>query len=65
MRSIRSYLPHPDQTDKTVIIQARISEKMKEMLRELADKNRWKASDVIRASLQKFLDDEKRTRHEQ
>ncbi len=60
MRSLRSYLPPSNaKQEKTVIINARISREMREEVKVLAAKSRWKPSQIVRASLQKFIDDER------
>jgi predicted DNA-binding protein len=57
MRSIRNYLPKPGHQEKTEIVQARIPSAMKEEMKRLADKNHWKPSQIIRAGIQKFIED--------
>ncbi len=56
--TIRSYLPVPEYSDRSLIIQARVSPKMKLQIKQIAKENNWCASQVIRAGLEKFLDDE-------
>jgi hypothetical protein len=60
-RSLKSYLPAPgQQRDNTmVILNARVPLEMRENLKKFALRNKWKPSEVIRASIQKFIDDER------
>lgn len=57
-RSIRSYLPYPDRYDFSQFMQARISRDLKRRVLEIAKRNCWTPSEVIRAGLRKFVDDE-------
>lgn len=58
-RPIRSYLPDPElEKNKEVVLQARVPVTMRRYLKMIADKNHWSASQVIRAGLEKFIDDE-------
>lgn len=54
-RSIRSYIPDEDYTD---FIACKISPRLKERVDAIARRNKWTTSAVIRAGLQKFVDDE-------
>lgn len=60
MRSLRSFLPEPDEKDnKVMIIQARVTPRIATQIRTTAKKYGWRPSDVVRAGLLKFLEDER------
>lgn len=55
-RSIRSYLPqHHDFTDAICV---KMSPALKKKVKEIAKRNKWTPSEVVRAGLEKFVDDE-------
>lgn len=57
MRSIKNYLPNSET--KTAIVQARIEPSLLSDVTALCKENGWKVPDIIRASLEKLVDDEK------
>jgi hypothetical protein len=58
-RSIRSYLPEPHvRTEFDVVVAGRVSVALKEKIKLICKKNGWGSSEVIRAALEKFADDE-------
>lgn len=60
MRSLRKYLPRVQQAEKeTVAIMVRMPKSMKEEMERLAKGNGWKVSQVIRAGISRFIEEEK------
>lgn len=42
---------------KKVLVQTKIDEKLAEKFKDICDANDWKMTDVVRASIRKFVDD--------
>jgi antitoxin component of RelBE/YafQ-DinJ toxin-antitoxin module len=57
MRTLHSFLPEP-RPERTVVIQARVSPDLKARVEEVAYSRGWNPSEVIRAGVMKFLDEE-------
>lgn len=58
MRSLKSYLPAPpDDLDK--IVNVRVPIEIAQRVKAIAKRNKWTSSDVVRAGLYKFLDEDK------
>lgn len=48
----------PDEQNKSVILFVRVKPELNERIKWVASQNKWKIADMMRAALEKFMDDE-------